>query len=150
MKFRSLLLLFLFLSAGTMAQNFSNKGKDFWLGYGYHVQMGAGASIPSNTQNMVLYFTSDKDATVTVDIPGVGFTQTYQVTANQVTSTLPLPKTGAQDCRIVDTGYYNRGIHITSNVDIVAYAHIYNGSISGACLLYPTNTLGNDYYSIIY
>ena len=150
MKSRSLLLLFLFLSAGTMAQNFSNKGKDFCLGYGYHVQMGAGASIPSNTQNMVLYFTSDKDATVTVDIPGVGFTQTYQVIANQVTSTLPLPKTGAQDCRIVDTGYYNRGIHITSNVDIVAYAHIYNGSISGACLLYPTNTLGNDYYSIIY
>lgn len=132
------------------AQNFSNKGKDFWLGYGFHVQMGAGANLPSNSQDMVLYFTSDKDATVTVEIPGVGFTQTYQVKANQVTASAPMPKTGAQDSRIVDTGYYNRGIHVFSNVDIVAYAHIYNGSISGATLLYPTNTLGNDYYAIIY
>ncbi|MFM7358387.1 MAG: PKD domain-containing protein [Sediminibacterium sp.] len=150
MKYRSLLLFFLFLSMGALAQDFSNKGKDFWLGYGFHVQMGAGANLPSNSQDMVLYFTSDKNATVTVEIPGVGFTQTYQVLANQVTATTPLPKTGAQDSRIADTGFYNRGIHVYSNVDIVAYAHIYNGSISGACLLYPTNTLGNNYYSIVY
>lgn len=147
-------LLFIFLCvfiADLHAQNFSNKGKDFWLGYGFHVNMGAGVSGTAvNAQDMVLYFTSDKDASVTVEIPGVGYKQTYQVLANQVTATTPFPKTGAQDCRIVDTGYYARGIHVYSNVDIVAYAHIYNASVSGATLLYPTNTLGKDYYAIIY
>ncbi|MFC4233499.1 PKD domain-containing protein, partial [Parasediminibacterium paludis] len=131
------------------AQNFSNKGKDFWLGYGYHVNM---AGNPSNggSQDMVLYFTSDKNANVTVSMPANGYVQNYTVTANQVTISLPLPKSGAQDARINDTGYYSRGIHITSDVDIVAYAHIYNASVSGASLLFPTNTLGKDYYVISY
>lgn len=133
------------------AQNFSNKGKDFWLGYGFHVNMGLGVGTNQrNAQDMVLYFTSDKNATVTVEIPGVGYKQTFQVQANQVTETTPLPKSGSQDCRIIDTGYYNRGIHVYSDVDIVAYAHIYNASVSGATLLYPTNTLGKEYYAIIY
>ncbi|MBU3743170.1 MAG: PKD domain-containing protein [Sediminibacterium sp.] len=145
------LFLCCFCIVSASAQNFSNKGKDFWLGYGFHVNMGAGVSGTAvNAQDMVLYFTSDKDASVTVEIPGVGYKQTFQVLANQVTATTPLPKTGAQDCRIVDTGYYARGIHVYSNVDIVAYAHIYNASVSGATLLYPTNTLGKDYYAIIY
>jgi len=30
----------------------------------------------------------------------------------------------------------------------VAYAHIYNGNVSGATLLFPTPTLGKEYYSI--
>lgn len=148
----SLLFIFLcLLVADVRAQNFSNKGKDFWLGYGFHVNMGAGvAANQQNLQDMVLYFTSDKNATVTVEIPGVSYKQTFQVLANQVTETTPLPKAGTQDCRIVDTGYYNRGIHVYSDVDIVAYAHIYNASVSGASLLYPTNTLGKEYYAIIY
>ena len=129
------------------AQDFSNKGKDFWLGYGYHVEMATGGT---NGQSLVLYFTSNQNATVTVEIPSVGYTQTYSVLANQVTTSLALPKTGSQDCRIADTGYFNRGIHITSNVPVVAYAHIYNSSVSGASLLFPTNTLGQQYYSITY
>jgi hypothetical protein len=147
-----LLVIFLSFFFGNLeAQNFSNKGKDFWLGYGFHVNMGAGVSGTAvNAQDMVLYFTSDKNATVTVEIPGVGYKQTFQVLANQVTETTPMPKTGAQDSRIVDSGYYNRGIHVYSDVDIVAYAHIYNASVSGATLLYPTNTLGKEYYAIIY
>ena len=148
----SLLLLFCcFCIASAKAQNFSNKGKDFWLGYGFHVNMGAGVSGTAvNAQEMVLYFTSDKNANVTVEIPGVGYKQTFKVLANQVTETTPMPKAGSQDCRILDTGYYSRGIHVYSDVDIVAYAHIYNSSVSGATLLYPTNTLGKEYYAIVY
>jgi gliding motility-associated-like protein len=131
------------------AQNFSNKGKDFWLGYGYHVNM-AGNPAGGGSQEMVLYFTSDKNANVTVDIPGINYTKTYTVLANQVTETAAIPKSGTQDARVYDTGYYNRGIHITSDADIVAYAHIYNSSVSGASLLFPTNTLGKDYYVISY
>jgi gliding motility-associated-like protein len=147
-------LLFFVYTLGHLlvnGQDFSNKGKDFWLGYGFHVNMGAGVPAnENNRQDMVLYFTSDKNATVTLDIPGVGYTKTYTVTANQVTTSDPLPKTGTQDARIASPGTFNRGIHITSDVPIVAYAHTFNTSVSGASLLFPTNTLGKDYYSVNY
>lgn len=128
------------------AQEFSNKGTDFWLGYGYHVNM----STSGNSQDMVLYFTSDKAANVKVDIPGINYSATYTVAANQVTISSPLPKTGTQDSRIFQAGLSNNGIHITSDNPVVAYAHIYNASVSGASLLFPTNTLGKDYYAVIY
>ena len=151
MKKTGFLLIFAVLIGhfAGFGQDVSNKGKDFWLGYGYHVNM-AGNPAGGGTQDMVLYFTSDKNANVTVEIPGVGYKQTYTVAANQVTTSSPIPKTGTQDARINTSGSSNRGIHVTSDVPIVAYAHIYNASVSGASLLFPTNTLGKDYYSINY
>ena len=155
MFMRKLFVLFALMLCGTISftQDFSNKGKEFWVGYGSHVSMynsngtvvaGGGA------QDMVLYFTSDRNATVTVDIPSMGWTNTYTVNANQVTTSARLPKTGAQDARITDEGKSKKGIHITSDVPIIAYAHIYNASISGATLLFPVNTLARDYYSVNY
>jgi gliding motility-associated-like protein len=125
-------------------QDFSNKGKDFWVGYGFHARMNTTA----NSQNMVLYFTSDVNANVKVEIPLLGYSTTYTVKANQVTETAPLPKSGAQDARLMKEGISNSGIHITSDAPVVAYAHIYDGSVSGASLLFPTNTLGQDYYTL--
>ncbi len=151
MKKLLFLLILNFCISESFAQDFSNKGKDFWLGYGYHVNMGGGvAANQLNLQDLVLYLTSDMNATVTVSIPSVGYSQVYTVTANQVTTTLALPKSGTQDCRIKDTGYFNTGIHVTSTSPIVAYAHLYNQSVSGASLLFPTNTLGQSYYSIAF
>ena len=133
------------------AQEFSNKGKDFWLGYGYHVRMDpAQAPANINAQNLILYFTSDQNANVLVEIPGVGYSKTYQVIANQVTITEAIPKTGSQDVRLTGPGLSDKGIHITSDRSIVAYAHIYNENVSGASVLFPTNTLGKDYYSVGY
>lgn len=149
-------LLFLSILFGSIlfAQDFSNKGKDFWLGYGYHVSMVSGNTgaplAGGGSQEMILYFTSDKNASVTVEIPSLNYAQQYTVTKGQVTVSNPIPKSGALDARIVDTGYYNHGIHVTSTEDIVAYAHIYNANISGASLLFPTNTLGKEYYAISY
>ncbi len=135
------------------SQDFSNKGKDFWVGYGSHVSMYNAVGDPfanGGSQNMVLYFTSDHDATVTVEIPALGFSKVYQVTANNVTISDPMPKTSASDARITAEGKSDKGIHITSDFAIIAYAHIYDGSVSGASLLFPTNTLGRSYYSINY
>lgn len=156
LNIRKLLLLTLLLCSvfHTYAQNFSNKGKDFWLGYGYHVRMvSLNTGLPQSnggTQDMILYFTSNKDASVKVEIPSINYTQNYTVTKGQVTVSNPIPKSGNQDTRIADTGTYNHGIHITSTEDIVAYAHIYNQSVSGASLLFPTNTLGQEYYALSY
>jgi gliding motility-associated-like protein len=131
------------------AQEFSNKGKDFWLGYSYHVRMAATAPAGElNGQNLILYFTSDQNANVLVEIPGVGYSKTYQVIANQVTISEAIPKAGSQDVRLTDPGLSDKGIHITSDRSIVAYAHNFNRSVSGATVLFPTNTLGKDYYAV--
>ena len=61
-----------------------------------------------------------------------------------------LPKTGADDTRLSDEGKSNKGIHIISDVGIIAYTHIYNSAVSGASLLFPVSTLGRDYYSVNY
>lgn len=159
----------LFVTSVTQAQSLSNKGKEFWVGYGSHVAMyeperinipgtnqtqpNPNAGKPLTTggdQNMVLYFTSDRNATVTVEIPGLNWTRTYTVTANQVTTTDVMPKSGTQDARLVSEGLSNKGIHIIASTPIIAYAHIYNQSVSGATLLFPVSTLSNEYYSLNY
>jgi hypothetical protein len=144
--FRSVLvaLFFLLTNLQAKAQDFSNKGKDFWVAYGYHESM----SRPSSTQEMVLYFTSDVDANVKVEIPGRGWVRNYLVTANSVTESDTMPKSGPQDSRLLNEAIFNTGIHITSDNPIVAYAHIYSESVSGATLLFPVSTLGQDYYSL--
>src|SRR5215467_1547136 len=93
----STLLLIFSAGARTYAQDFSNKGKDFWVAYGYHQAMLGGG----NSQNMVLYFAAEQDANVTVSIPGVAYTQTYFVPANSVVTSNPIPKAGTQDCRLL-------------------------------------------------
>ena len=135
------ILLTLFISAS--AQDFSNRGKEFWVGYGYHQSMASG-----NSQDMILYFSTDVAATVTVDIPGIGWTRTYNIPANTVKESDVMPKAGAQDATLTGEGISNKGIHITSTQPVVAYAHIFNANVSGATLLFPVNTLGQDYYSL--
>ncbi|HEX5651900.1 MAG TPA: PKD domain-containing protein, partial [Chitinophagaceae bacterium] len=140
----TLVLLFVLLGNCSFAQDFSNKGKDFWVGYGYHQVMNAG-----NGQNMVLYFATDQVTNITISIPGTGYTQNITSPAgNNIITSAIIPKAGMQDARLMTEGIQNKGIHITSDKPMVAYAHIYNASVSGSCLLFPTNTLGKEYYSI--
>ena len=129
------------------AQNTSNKGKDFWLGYGNHVRgfPSNNPNSPQNTQQMAVYITSDVNTKGNVEIPGLGTVIPFTVTANAIT-TVAIP----QGAYLGDDGKYNTGIHITSEKAVVVYAHIYNMSISGATLVLPTTTLGKDYVSINY
>ncbi|MCW3114888.1 MAG: hypothetical protein JWR18_3284 [Segetibacter sp.] len=138
----------LFIFTFGRAQDLSNKGTEFWVGYGYHHAMTHISSQTENEQDMVLYFTADENATVKVEIPGLGWAKTYQVSANSVTESDPMPKAGSQDARLILEKVYNSGIHITSDKPVVAYAHIYNASVSGASLLFPVSTLGQDYYTL--
>ena len=143
---RIVLLFILGLAAFTsFAQDFSNKGKDFWVGYGFHCRMTAANG---NTQQMVLYFATDVATNVTVTIPALAYSASYAIAANTIFTTTALPKAGPQDARLTTEGVTNKGIHVTADKPIVAYAHIYNNNVSGATLLFPTNTLGREYYSI--
>lgn len=163
-------LILIFISSVVNAQNLSNKGKEFWVGYGAHVAMWEEDQIGNpprpnplagqprtdgGAQEMVLYFTSDKNSVVTVEIPGllqagIPWRRTYNVTANSVTASDPIPKNAASggDARLVEEGLSNKGIHITATIPIIAYAHIFNQSVSGATLLFPVSTLSREYYSL--
>jgi gliding motility-associated-like protein len=169
----------LILTADSYAQNFSNRGKEFWVGYGHHQYMETscdGNTQGNNTQDMVLYLSAEQPATVTVTIdssrkiPGFpnGWTRTYNIPANTVIQTENLPKGSTDaaaansdpnfDARLFDLPYplgtggegvwRKKGIHIVSNVPIVAYAHIYGGVSSGATMLLPIETWGYSYTSI--
>ena len=142
-----LLSIAVFSAFTAISQDFSNKGKDFWVGYGYHQQMTNGGG--GGSQDMVLYFATDQVTNITISIPGNGYTQTLTSgPGNNVLTSATIPKTGAQDSRLLVEGTSGNGIHITSDKPMVAYAHVYNASVSGATILYPTNTLGKEYYSI--
>ncbi|UKJ09014.1 gliding motility-associated C-terminal domain-containing protein [Solitalea lacus] len=90
---------------------------------------------------MSLYITSDVSTSGTISIPGIGFSQSFSVTANSVT-TVSIPTSayiGNQQSIL------NLGIHVVSSQPVVVYAHIYAFVISGSTLVLPTNTLGRKY-----
>lgn len=148
-----LLSLAVVLILTASAQDFSNKGKDFWVGYGYHQQMtntNPPGGQPGGSQDMVLYFATDQVTNITISIPALGYTQNLTSPAgNNVLTSAIIPKT-VPDARLLTEGISDKGIHVTSDKPMVAYAHIYNQSVSGATILYPTNTLGKEYYSVNY
>ncbi|TWF32681.1 gliding motility-associated-like protein [Chitinophaga polysaccharea] len=150
------LILFEFVANVAYAQNLSNKGKDFWVGYGHHQFMEMGQS---NSQEMILYLSAEQPATVTVSITGTAWTRTYNIPANTVIASDLIPKSGANDARLYSlppsfggTGgegiFTGKSIHIQSNVPIVAYAHIYGSASSGATMLMPEETWGYSYISV--
>jgi gliding motility-associated-like protein len=137
--------LLIFNAFHVSAQDFSNKGKDFWIGYGNHCRMFETISASNPAEKMQLYITSDVSTTGVVNIPGISFTQNFTVTANQIT-TIDIPRSAA----LMDQGYYNLGIHVTAVQPVVVYSFIYVNAVSGATVCLPTNTLGKEYYSVNY
>lgn len=169
-----------FLSVFTspvFAQDTTNMGKEFWVGYGHHQFMENG----TNSQSMTLYLaTGAIPATVTVSIDSSGIPtqyatwwwRTYNIPANTVIdietavaatysvsagASGAIPKSGGADARLFgdppplgsgSVGLYRRkGIHIESTEPIVAYAHIYGSTSSGATMLMPVESWGGLYTS---
>ncbi|MEJ7625671.1 MAG: gliding motility-associated C-terminal domain-containing protein [Ferruginibacter sp.] len=120
----------------------SNRGRRFWVPYGHHY------SFSTNSQDMWLYLSAQDSAVVTVKVNGTSYSRTYVVPANTVRVSDIIPKYGLIDARITDEGLFERGISITSDVPIVAYAHIYDGATSGASLLLPVGVYGYEYISL--
>ncbi|MGB4845919.1 MAG: PKD domain-containing protein [Ferruginibacter sp.] len=141
-------ILITLIPSGLFAQNKSNKGREFWLGYGHNVLFTQGS--PVNSQELVLYLSAQQAATVTVTINSTGFSQTVNIPANSVDFSVIIPKSGVNDARIMAEGLSTKGIHILSDVPIVVYAHQYGLFSSGATMLMPVETYGFTYYSINY
>ena len=136
-------LLFLFIT-NLHAQDFSNRGTDFWTGYGPHEKISSG------TSDMTLYFTSDDTATITIYVGNV-LVQTLSVPANSITASNNIPETGASDARLQnELVYVNKGIYIHSTSPVVAYAQIWGSKVTATTILFPVKTLGRKYTSLNY
>jgi len=87
---RRLVVVFVltFFGASSLAQDFSNKGKEFWIPYSYHV--GMVPYTPNNPVVMTLYLTSDITTTYDVEIFGVSSIQSGTINAGQVLTFLRL------------------------------------------------------------
>ena len=143
-----LLLVSLCITVASLAQDKSNRGKEFWLAYGFDYSFFHES--PVNFQELALYISTEQAATVTVTITGTSYTQTLNIPANTVDATILIPKTGPNDARTLTDGLQPRNIHIVSNVPVAVYAHVYSTMVSGATMLMPVETYGYSYRSINY
>jgi gliding motility-associated-like protein len=141
----TLVLLMLTLGKATFAQDFSNKGKEFWLCFPTHVPSN------NNLATLSIYITSDKASTGTITMGNGAFSATFNI-----------PAFGIQQIVIP----WNANIHIANGesntvirksiqikVDpnkpaVVAYAQQWAGARSCATLLLPTTVMGKKYYSM--
>ena len=120
----------------------SNSGRKFWVAYPIN-QLNAGA-----TQEMVLYLSATQAANVQVKINGTSWVRNYAVAANSVVATEYLPKAGFNNAFHNVAGFTERGISITSDVPIVAYAHYIGAASSGASMLLPVGVWGYEYKTL--
>lgn len=141
MKRFLLLIVFLGFFSGLYSQDFSNKGKEFWLTYPQHIDL---------TQSVMgIYITSDKNATGQIDVAGTLIS--FTVTAKQVTTKFLGSGAGFDGSNATvhltmqDGVKTNGAIKITSNVPVVVYAHIIKSARSAATLVLPTPVLGTEY-----
>jgi gliding motility-associated-like protein len=134
------LVLLLLVGGSIKAQDFSNKGKEFWLCFPSHIPSGGALA------NMALFITSDKNSSGIINVNG--FSTTFSVTANQIAGPYSIPYNSAY---VSEVGIIvNKGIHIKvddGQPPVVVFAHIYAGYRSEASLILPVATLGRKYYS---
>ena len=147
-------LIFIFgvcSSSVSIAQDFSNKGREFWVLFPPH------APSRGNLANLSLYITSDKNTSGNIIINGVS--SPFSITAYQPQEfILDRPSTyvsgteSANDAnltRIVE----NKGIRILvdeGKPNIVVYAHMYANARSAASIILPTSVLERKYQAISY
>ena len=124
------------------SQDFSNKGKEFWIAYSYHVGMSQGGN-----PTMTLYITSDVNTNYAVEIYGGTTVQSGSISAGQVVSVI-VP----QSCMLTQgsSGSVVTGktIRVLTDKNSVVYAYITRSAISGATVCLPTPVLGKEYYSM--
>src|SRR5436853_256169 len=140
MKKGLLILPVLYLiSYFSYSQQLSNKGKDFWVGYGATEKMYS-----DNSQDLqfTIYNPSNSSANVTISIPGlIAFTPlVYNIPSHSLitTNANEIPKGDVIDARLLYEGKNPAGIHIVGDQPVVVYVHDVSNSVYAASLLFPT------------
>lgn len=114
----------------------TTEGKDFWMGFMQNIH-----NPPEAPAVLQLSFSANQTATVTVEAPLAGYSNTFTVQVGQTTRI----EMSVDDFMPVGMGRTARGIHITSDVDISVYALNKRALSADAAVILPTAALGNDY-----
>lgn len=134
--------------ATAFAQDFSNKGKDFYLCFPQHVPSGTNAKLS-------VWITSDKASTGTITMASGAFSSTFNIAANGLAE-IDIPYAVAHISNSESTTEFLTQIlkkSIRVKVDpgkpaVVAYVQQYGNARSAASLLLPVNVLGKKYFAI--
>lgn len=141
----TLVLLAILHSTESHSQDFSNKGKEFWLCFPQHVPS-------SNTATLSIFITSDRASSGTVSMPnGAIVPQPFNIPAYgiqeiQIPFSASIHISNAESNSVI-----NKAIHIKCDPNkpaVVAYAQQWAGARSAATLLLPVNVLGKQYRTI--
>jgi len=116
----------------------TNEGTNFWFGFMEHINPG------QNTK--VVLITAKESTQGTIRIPGLGYTETFTVQANDVTS-IEMPTAtefiGSEEIKDI-------GINVTSADPVSVYIHQYHSSRSEATIVLPVASISNEYYIMSY
>ena len=142
---RLLLCLSLLITMQLSAQDFSNKGKDFYLCFPQHV--------PNSTANLAtlsIFITSDLASSGTISMANAAFNGTFNIAANGIQE-IQIPwNANVHISNAESNTVLNKSIRIQTNAGqpaVVAYAQQWAGARSAATLLLPANVLGRKYYA---
>lgn len=140
----------------------SNKGTDFWLGFGYEESMERKRTDESMPQMSIYIATGDEAANIKVELPGFpvgtfGFPKTYSISPNSIQEVTGFPvgadikpnlnQNNEPDTRLYQTGISNKSVHVTSTgVPVSVWMHTYvsNNSAAGS-MIFPSNTWNSKY-----
>lgn len=138
--------------AGNIVQDpnvLTNSGTNFWLGFGYQEKMSQTPGDADEARMSVYVTTLDQPATVHVELPSAGYSQSFTIPANSFHEFTNFPiGTGANDSRLYATGISDKGIHVYSdnNTPVSVFLHTYTNANSAAgAMIFPTNTWNSSY-----
>ena len=122
-------LILLILAGVTFSQ--STEGVDFWFGYMSNLVA------PSHE----VYISSRKNASGTIEVPGLAFSQAFTVAANTTTQII-LPA----GVETPNEGLANLAVHVAACDSITVYSVSGGSASADATVVFPTSSLGSEYY----
>ena len=131
-------IFFFSASPFAYAQDYSSRGKEFWMGFCKNYG-GSGT--------LTLYISAKKATSGTVSVPMGGFSQAFAVGANSTTSVVvPTGTAMATGPDFIE----GKGVHIVSADTISVFALNYQAYTSDASVVLPVQTIGEEYYATAY
>lgn len=136
-RYIATLVMLLFVMVAS-AQNFTTRGKTFWMGFMENI---------FSTGDLSVYITSDVATSGTVSIPLQGWTQNFTVTPG-VSTQIAIPYT--QGITLGSGAITNTGIRIVAQDTVTVFALNYQPNTADATVILPIQTIGNQYYVMAY
>ncbi len=122
----------LFIFSNSHAQ--ISKGKDFWFGFtqNYYLQTG----------EMRVYITSETLCSGMISSPLQGWSQTFTVTPG-ISTLVVVPYNIGENLNsdVIET----KALHVTTTECVSVFAHYYQQFTSDAAVIFPTNSVGDNY-----